>query len=168
MIDYLEKLFAHLAWADEHVLQSLREGGDDVLQAHELLAHILGSELVWLSRIEGRRPEIAVWPELTLDECAALARRVCASYERLLDGLDDAALSRSVHYTNSAGFEFDSTVGDMLLHVALHGSYHRGQIALLVRAGGSTPAPTDYIAFIRGAPAATRTPVGDAPRIPVP
>jgi uncharacterized damage-inducible protein DinB len=52
--------------------------------------------------------------------------------------------------------------------VALHGSYHRGQIALLVRAGGSTPAPTDYIAFIRGAPAATRTPVGDAPRIPVP
>jgi uncharacterized damage-inducible protein DinB len=59
-------------------------------------------------------------------------------------------------------------VGDMLLHVALHGAYHRGQIALLVRAGGSTPSPTDYIAFIRGAPAATRTPVGDAPRIPVP
>ncbi len=168
MTDYLDKLFAHLAWADEHALQSLRDGGDDVVQAHELLAHILGAELVWLSRIEGRRPEIAVWPDLTLDECAALARRVCTSYERLLDGLDEAALARNVHYTNSAGLEFDSTVGDILMHVALHGAYPRGQIALLVRAGGSTPAPTDYIQFTRGAPAATRTPVGDAPRIPVP
>jgi uncharacterized damage-inducible protein DinB len=168
MIDHLDTLFAHLAWADEHVLQSLRDGGDDVVQAHELLAHILGSELVWLARIEGRRPEVAVWPDLTLDQCAALARRVCASYERFLDGLDAAGLDRSVHYTNSAGNEYDSSVADILLHVALHGAYHRGQIALLVRAGGSTPAPTDYIAFTRGAPAATRTPVGDAPRIPVP
>ena len=168
MIDYLDKLFAHLAWADEHALQSLRDGGDDVVQAHELLAHILGAELVWLSRIEGRRPEIAVWPDLTLDECAALARRVCTSYDRLLDGLDEAALARNVHYTNSAGLEFDSTVGDILLHVALHGAYHRGQIALLVRAGGSAPAPTDYIQFTPGAPAAPRPPGGDAPHIPGP
>ena len=93
---------------------------------------------------------------------------MCTSYDRLLDGLDEAALARNVHYTNSAGLEFDSTVGDILLHVALHGAYHRGQIALLVRAGGSAPAPTDYIQFTRGAPAATRTPVGDAPHIPVP
>ncbi len=168
MTGHLEKLFAHLAWADEHVLQSLRDGGDDVVQAHELLAHILGAELVWLSRIEGRRAEVAVWPDLTLDECAALARRVCASYDRLLTGLDDAALGRPVQYTNSAGLDFVSTIGDILTHVALHGAYHRGQIALLVRAGGSTPAPTDYIAFTRGAPAATRTPVGDASHAPVP
>ena len=40
----------------------------------------------------------------------------------------------------------------------LHGAYHRGQIALLLREGGAEPAPTDYIAFVRGAPAATRTP----------
>lgn len=36
-----------------------------------------------------------------------------------------------------------------LAHVVLHGSYHRGQIALLTRAGGGTPAATDYILFIR-------------------
>jgi uncharacterized damage-inducible protein DinB len=44
----------------------------------------------------------------------------------------------------------------MLTHVTLHGAYHRGQIAASIRAGGDTPTATDYIAFIRGAPAATR------------
>ena len=166
LTDHLARLFAHLAWADEHVLQSLRDAGDDAPRADELLAHILGSELVWLSRIEGRRTDVPVWPDLSLDECAALAARVRREYERLLATLDAGGIRRLVHYRNSAGAEFDSTVGDILLHVALHGAYHRGQIALLVRAGGSVPAPSDYIAFVRGAPAATHTPAGDAPRSP--
>ena len=163
MMDHLDCLFAHLAWADEHVLQSLRDAGDDASQAEELFAHILGSEIVWLSRIQGRQSDVPVWPSLSLDECAALAARVRGEYDRLLASLDEQGLSRLVHYRNSAGLEFDSKVEDMLVHVALHGAYHRGQIALLLRAGGSTPAATDYIAFVRGAPAATRTPAGDAP-----
>ena len=43
---------------------------------------------------------------------------------------------------------------DMLLQVVLHGCYHRGQVALVVRGAGAEPSPTDYIAFVRGAPAA--------------
>lgn len=163
LTDDLARLYAHLAWADEHVLQSLRDTGDDAPRALELLAHILGSEIVWLSRIEGRPSDVPVWPDLSLEECAALAARVRREYERFLSTFDPANSHRLVHYRNSAGAEFDSAIGDILLHVALHGAYHRGQIALLLRAGGSAPAPTDYIAFVRGAPAATRTPAGDAP-----
>jgi uncharacterized damage-inducible protein DinB len=33
--------------------------------------------------------------------------------------------------------------------VGLHGVYHRGQVALLVRQGGGTASPTDYIIFTR-------------------
>jgi uncharacterized damage-inducible protein DinB len=47
-------------------------------------------------------------------------------------------------------------VEDILLQIFLHGTYHRGQVALLLRQGEATPAPTDYIAYVRGAPAATR------------
>ncbi|HEU5359182.1 MAG TPA: DinB family protein, partial [Gemmatimonadales bacterium] len=61
-----------------------------------------------------------------------------------------------VTYRNSAGLEFTSTVEDILLHVALHGAYHRGQVARALREGGAVPNATDYIAFIRGAPAARR------------
>ena len=38
----------------------------------------------------------------------------------------------------------------------MHGMYHRGMTSVLTRRGGGTPAPTDYIAYVRGAPTATR------------
>ena len=37
----------------------------------------------------------------------------------------------------------------VLTHVALHGSYHRGQIAALIRSGGDEPINTDYIMWLR-------------------
>ena len=58
----------------------------------------------------------------------------------------------------SAGQAFRSTLEDILLHVALHGAYHRGQLAMLVRDGHGEPAPTDYIAFVRGVAAARTVP----------
>jgi len=157
-VEHLHRLFAHLAWADARALQSLREATHPQDQARELLAHVLGAEHVWLARLEGRPPTVAVWPALSLDECEALARDNEQAYARYLGALDADAVHRAVHYRNSAGAEFDSRVEDILLHVALHGAYHRGQVAAAVRRGGDVPSPTDYIAFVRGAPAATRTP----------
>lgn len=159
-LDHTARLFAHLAWADRETLRSLRAAASDLPKARELLAHVLGAESVWLARIESREPDVAVWPELSLDACEELARRVHAAYDDLLARLDDGGFERSVHYRNSAGLTFDSTIGDILLHVALHGSYHRGQVAALVRAAGSTPSPTDYIGFVRGTAAATRAGTG--------
>jgi len=65
-------------------------------------------------------------------------------------------LGRGVTYRNSAGQQFTSAVEDILLHLCLHGAYHRGQIAWALRRGGAIPVSTDFIAFVRGAPAATR------------
>ncbi len=79
-------------------------------------------------------------------------------FNALLSGAGADKLEQPVSYRNSAGDEFKSAVRDILAHVALHGSYHRGQIAALVRAAGTKPASTDFIAFARGAPAATRQP----------
>lgn len=157
MIELLRRLFSHLAWADGRALEALRAAQGEHARAQELLAHVAGSEGVWLARIEGRPPEVAVWPALSLDECEQLGRRVRAGYDALLARLDEAALARPVHYRNSAGLEFDTPVVDILLHVALHGAYHRGQVALLLRSAGAAPLPSDYIAWARGVPAATRS-----------
>lgn len=159
--DHIVRLFVHLAWADREALRSLRESAADLPKPRELMAHVLGAESVWLARIEGRDPEVPVWPELSLDACEELAGRVHAAYAGLATRLDDEGHRRNVRYRNSAGLTFDSTIGDILVHVALHGAYHRGQIAALVRAAGSTPSPTDYIGFVRGTAAATRTAAGD-------
>jgi uncharacterized damage-inducible protein DinB len=150
------RLFAHLGWADHAVLAALRQTPTPATKWLELFGHVLGSEHVWLSRIEQREPTTSVWPTLTVKECADLARANLQAYLGLVEALDPARLERVVHYRNSAGREFDSSVEDILLHVCLHGSYHRGQIAQAMRQGGAVPAPTDYIGYIRGAPAATR------------
>jgi uncharacterized damage-inducible protein DinB len=122
----------------------------------EYYAHVLGAEHIWLARIARRPPEHAVWPALTLDECEALAERNRAECGALVAGMQPGDGDREIPYRNSAGDFFVSRLEDILLHVALHGAYHRGQVSLLVRQSGGVPAPTDYIAFVRGAPAATR------------
>ncbi len=119
---------------------------------------MLGAEQVWLARLRQTAPTTAVWPRLDLAACARLAQATHAGYAAILAELSAATLSRVISYVNSAGNSFSSTIEDILVHVAMHGSYHRGQVALLLREAGAEPSPTDYIAFVRGSPAATRQP----------
>jgi uncharacterized damage-inducible protein DinB len=156
VIEHFKKLYEHLAWADARVLQSLRASQAVLKKDLDLYSHILGSEHVWLSRIKGTPARVAVWPSLTLDECERLAAENAASFDEMVSGLTQAECAMPVTYRNSAGDQFTSTLEDILTHVSLHGAYHRGQIAASIRAAGDTPSPTDYIAFARGAPAATR------------
>jgi uncharacterized damage-inducible protein DinB len=156
MKEHFTRLFRHLEWADARVLASLRAAANLQQRNVDLYAHILGSEHTWLSRINGTAPRVAVWPSLTLDECERLAAENVSAFAELMSALTPELLQKPVTYKNSAGDQFTSTIEDMLTHVALHGAYHRGQIAASIRASGDTPSATDYIAFIRGAPAATR------------
>jgi uncharacterized damage-inducible protein DinB len=159
---HIRLLLDHMAWADERVLESLRQPAVSQ-RARDLYAHLLGAEHLWLARLEQRTPAVAVWPLLTADECERLARENRGAFRAYVDRLTSGDLRRTVHYRNSAGQEFDSAVEDILVHVAMHGSYHRGQVALLVRDAGAEPQPTDFIAFVRGVPAATRASAARAP-----
>jgi uncharacterized damage-inducible protein DinB len=155
----LTRLYDHLAWADAAArvaLLAMPPGSAEATRALSLYAHVAGAEHVWLARLLERPAEHPVWPELDLDHASELAARSAAALRAFMDSLDANGLAREVRYTNSAGREFHSRVDDILVHVALHGAYHRGQIAMLTRQSGSEPASTDYIAFVRGAPAATR------------
>jgi uncharacterized damage-inducible protein DinB len=150
------RLFDHLYWADGLVLESLRAARNPPSKAVEIYCHVLGAEHVWMARINGEQPKLEVWPKLTLEECERIAGANHESFRHLVGEITPSALSREIAYRNSAGAGFVSTLEDILTHVALHGSYHRGQIAVLLRAAGEIPVATDFIAFARGAPAAPR------------
>lgn len=153
----VHRLIAHLAWADDRVLAALRSATAPDPSCLEVFAHVLAAEHVWLARMKGETPHHPVWPALTLEQCAGLVQANQRELTAFVESLAASDLTRGVQYTNSAGQAFTSTIEDMLLHVCLHGSYHRGQIAWALRKGGGVPLPTDYIAFVRGAPAATRS-----------
>ncbi len=157
MTESLSRLIAHLGWADARTREALAAATPEApREALRLYSHILGAEQVWLARLTGTRSALEVWPALTLDDWRRVGQDAHARLARFVDRLQPADLTRMVSYVNSAGLAFQSTIEDIVVHVCLHGAYHRGQIAQLLRMNGHRPAPTDFIAYVRGAPAATR------------
>ena len=137
-----------MVWADAQILECLQAAPEQ--RSLRLFAHLLAAEQVWLSRLRDQASSaLPIWPELSLAECAALAQQNQTEYTRYLDHLPETVLSSTVSYRNSKGVEFTTSVLDILTHVALHGSYHRGQIAAAVRASGAEPVNTDFITFVR-------------------
>jgi uncharacterized damage-inducible protein DinB len=145
----LPRMYNHLAWADERTLSSLREMPSPPSQAVDLFAHVLGAEHEWLCRIQGVSATHSIWPKLSLDRCAELAESNQRGFDPLVVDAAGSVGPQAIAYRNSRGVEHTNTLEDILLHVAQHGVYHRGQVALLVRASGGTPLATDYIVFTR-------------------
>ena len=108
-----------------------------------------GAQEIWLSRIEGRPASIAVWPELSLDDLAHVGPSIDVAMRRVIDATTAGALDRIVSYTNSAGLKFSTPLGEILVHVLMHGQYHRGKVNAALRSAGAEPAAVDYIAWQR-------------------
>jgi uncharacterized damage-inducible protein DinB len=144
MATHLRRLFAHMQWADGEVLASLRAATHPPEQALGLYAHVLAAEHNWLARLAGTNP-MPLFPTLSLHACEELARENHARYDALARSLATADLERVVHYRRMDGESQERRLEDILLHVALHGQHHRGQVARLLREAGEVPASTDYI-----------------------
>lgn len=149
MREHLERLVGHMAWADARILRLLNASpGARRPEVMRLFSHVLGAERVWLLRMQGADSSVQpVWPSLSLVEMNAMAAANAVGYTRLLAQARDPGAE--VAYRNTQGLSFRTRVDDILLHVAMHGGYHRGQIAAALRAAGEEPVNTDYITFVR-------------------
>ncbi len=145
LVSHHRRLFAYDRWANAETLSSVRRAESPPERSRKLMAHIVAAEALWLDRIHGLKPRMAVWPEFSLDECERQMIAVAAEWEELLRALNEAELGREVEYRNSKGEAWRSSVADVLTHVVFHSAYHRGQIAADLRAHGHEPAYTDFI-----------------------
>jgi uncharacterized damage-inducible protein DinB len=139
------RLFAYEDWANREALASLAAASPLPARSVELLAHIAGASRLWLGRLRRAENPAAVWPDLDVAQCRAALEDLGRLWTVYLRELTPAGLEETVSYVNSKGELWTSTVEDILTHVVLHSSYHRGQIAADTRASGHTPAYTDYI-----------------------
>jgi uncharacterized damage-inducible protein DinB len=144
----IRRQFSYNDWANRRVASSLRTVNGSIDRPLRLFAHILNAESLWLGRIVGE-PGPLPWDERTLDECDRLVERNRAHYERFLDSPLAEDDRRMIDYRTTDGTPYRSSLRDLLQHVLMHGCYHRGQIASVVRAEGGEPAVTDLIAYIR-------------------
>jgi uncharacterized damage-inducible protein DinB len=148
-LDQLERLLRHDDWANRETLIALEKTSDPPSRSVRILGHIIGAELLWYERLRRRENPTAVWPDFSLEDCRRGLDEVSRLWEAYRDELTEGKLQESVTYVNSKGESWTSAVGDILAHVALHSSHHRGQIAADLRAAGHTPPYTDYIHAVR-------------------
>lgn len=145
MLQHYRRLFQYDAWANQEVLAQFKREKNPPARAVKFLAHVIAAETLWLERIKGEKPSLAVWPEFTLAACETLLATITQRWQDYLATLTSETLAQEIAYTNTKGETFRSAVDDILLNVVLHAAYHRGQIATDVRGAGHTPAYTDFI-----------------------
>jgi len=149
LLEHLRRQFAYDAWANREVLAGLKASARPAARPLQLLAHILSAERLWLERIRKQPQSSPVWADFTFEQCQAQIAELALLWRDYLGQLSPAGLSENVAYKNSKGEPWSSTVAEVLTHVVLHSAYHRGQIASQLRAGGETPAYTDFIHAVR-------------------
>jgi uncharacterized damage-inducible protein DinB len=149
MNEILLDLMSHMRWADTLIADALERDAPNDAESARLFAHIASVEHLWYARVQGQPATYAVWPPLTVTEARAVAAEHADLFSHLVGAADATALARRVHYRNSAGLDFHSSVAQIVTHTAMHGSHHRGQILRQLRAAGIEPPYVDYIQFSR-------------------
>jgi uncharacterized damage-inducible protein DinB len=129
-----------------------RRDTQEFRKAVSLLGHIVAARRVWLFRL-GVIPTAGA---LFLDDQNPDVTRVASEWAEVrqhwahyLASIDDAELNRVFEYQSFDAGRFRNRVEEILAQLFGHSWYHRGQIAVLVRAAGGTPAITDLVYWCR-------------------
>ncbi len=156
LLAYLKKLYSYDHWANREVARALQAAPQAAPRSMRLMAHVVGTEWTWRSRILPDSRKMAVWPQLRAAEIEGEIEDLNAAWESYLATLTPERLTLTASYTNSKGEHFSNQIGDILMHVVMHSAYHRGQIAADMRASGLEPVYTDFIHAVRQAKVAAK------------
>lgn len=149
MKEYFLKLFRYNEWANNRILEVLVSTpvqNGDILK---LFSHMISAQRLWLERILNSNIIFEIWNTESLEGCIQMSKESSLAWIKFLEKTDEAALKKSVHYVNTKGLPFDNTVEDILAHVINHSTYHRAQLARMLRQEDIQPPVTDYIVFRR-------------------
>ena len=160
--DETRELFGYGSWATARMFGAAEALTGEHLEAPvtssfpsivATLAHIVETEWIWFRRWLGETPSSApAWggrPSLTA--LKAQLATVETARESFLGELTDEDLRRVVSYRGSDRQVFSHRLGQQMRHVVNHSTYHRGQLATLLRQAGHTPPNTDYTRYLREA-----------------
>ena len=154
LVGRFQRLQAYERDCSASVLASLDSVPDDRrtdapgIRAFALAAHIQAARLLWLSRLAGTpAPDRIFFDRAELGEIERMTADADAGWDRFVDNLSIEELGSIARYTSQAGNAHECTAADIITHVINHGTYHRGQIAMLVAQASGEPAVSDFIFY---------------------
>jgi uncharacterized damage-inducible protein DinB len=148
MKKYFVKLYEYNAWANKRVLGTLVRQQVQDEKILQLMGHIVAAQFLWLHRIKGLPPpDVKLWGEYKLDQLVTLAEKAGSQWLEFVNITDD--FNRQMTYKNYVGEPYTNNVEMVMIHLVNHSSYHRAQIAMLLRQKGFEPINTDFITYDR-------------------
>ena len=159
IVQDIRLLYAYERWANARVLaaaailtpaqlvQDLRSGHRSV---QGTLTHMLWGAWRWLARWQERTSPSGPSPRDCVDfpSLRLRWREVEEAQHTFVEQVTESALERRISYENPAGTRWTYPLGQMLQHVVNHSTYHRGQVATMLRQLGAAPTPTDFLVYI--------------------
>ena len=148
MKKYFLKLYQFNAWANERVIACLKQQDVKDEKTLSVFGHVLAAQFLWLHRIKGLTPpNVKLWGVYSLD---TLEKMVVDANQQWLDFVEsNDNFDRELTYTNYTGDPYTNNVESIMMHLVNHCSYHRAQVALLLRQQGFEPINTDLITYDR-------------------
>lgn len=146
MKTYYKSIFEHEHWANLKVLESIITASETPQRVIDIFSHTIAAQRIWLDRINANITDLKVWEVFDTEIMLELLEINYVDINKIIDNQD---LEQLIVYQNSAGQPFTNTINQVLSHLALHASYHRGQVVLLLKGKTEFLPATDYIFYLR-------------------
>lgn len=151
-------LYRYNSWATEQVLNAVSrlpqaDFTRDLKSSHasirDTLTHVVWSEWIWLQRWKGVSPTIVFSPAdfPNVESLRVQFQTVAAERAAFLEDLTIERLPQVIEYSNVKGQVWRYPLWQQLYHVVNHSTYHRGQVATMLRQLGAAPTPTDFLVY---------------------
>jgi len=147
MEDYFIDLFRYNQWSNNKVMGVLRvnEVPENSLS---FMSHLVVAEIVWLSRtVNEDFGSFGLWKAMDIEKLSLLQSDFDRKWIEMIQMTTD--FNKEITYQNTKGDSYSSKLSEIIIHVANHSTYHRGQIAIDLRENGIQAASTDYIFYKR-------------------
>jgi len=148
MKSYFLRLYNYNAWANKRVIDTLTRQNISDEKILTLMGHIVAAQFLWLHRIKGLPPaQVKLWGEYSLEKVTAMAEEAGELWLEFINA--NETFDRELTYNNYVGDPYTNNVESIMIHLVNHCSYHRAQIAMLLRQKGFEPINTDFITYDR-------------------
>ena len=148
MKEYFLKLYQYNAWSNQRVLNSIQRQNVNDEKILSVMGHVVAAQFLWLHRIKALPPpDVKLWGTYTLPQLITLSEEAGKQWLAFVQSNDN--FNRELTYTNYVGDPYVNNVETIMIHLVNHSSYHRGQIAMLLRQKGFEPINTDLITYDR-------------------
>ncbi|MER2124266.1 MAG: DinB family protein [Exiguobacterium indicum] len=118
------------------------------------LSHILAVDTMWIHVLEkvdfqqalqDARSQLPLTDVYTIEEFKTAFNNIALEYQTFLN--QNSNLTMTIHVDNPWSGPRETTIEEILLHVANHGTYHRGNITTMLRQQNESSLMMDYSLF---------------------